>query len=60
MSDNRTGWEAEVVANIKTKQTKKPSNNIKGTGRTIFFEPIGYDGWRPRMLREVKTHIYYR
>lgn len=25
MSDNRMGWEAEEVANVKTKQTKKKS-----------------------------------
>lgn len=62
MSDNRIGWEAELVANVKNRRNKKkiPSNNIKSTGRTIFFEPISYGGWRPQVLGEVKTHIYYR
>lgn len=41
MSDDRTGQEAEVVANVKKKTTNKKQNpkNIKGTGRIIFFEP---------------------
>ena len=56
-SDDRTEQETEVVANVKKKKRKE---NIKGTGRMIFFEPIAYDGWRPRVLREDKTHIYYR
>lgn len=43
-----------MVANIKKKK------NIKGPGSIIFFEPISYDGWRPRVLREVKSRIYCR
>lgn len=55
-SDDRMGREAEVGANVE----KKKKESIKGTGRIISFEPISYDGWRPWVLREVKTHIYYR
>lgn len=61
MSDDRTGQEAEVVANVKKKpQQKKKTKKHKRHWQNYFLWTISYDGWRPWVLREIKTHIYYR